>query len=66
MQSIDQATTIRAAGALLWRDSGEHKTIAVVHRRRYNDWTLPKGKLQDGETWLNAALREVKEEKAMQ
>jgi len=36
--------------------------IAVIHRHRYDDWTLPKGKLQEGESWSEAALREVGEE----
>jgi 8-oxo-(d)GTP phosphatase len=36
--------------------------VAVVHRPRYDDWTLPKGKLNDGEGWSEAALREVLEE----
>jgi 8-oxo-dGTP diphosphatase len=36
--------------------------IAIVHRSRYDDWTLPKGKLQAGETWSEAAAREVREE----
>lgn len=50
---------IRAAGGLLWDDA---RRIALVHRRRYNDWTLPKGKLHEGESWEQAALREVAEE----
>jgi 8-oxo-dGTP pyrophosphatase MutT (NUDIX family) len=53
---------IKAAGGLLWRHSSDGYEIAIVHRRRYDDWTLPKGKLQDGESWREAALREVKEE----
>jgi 8-oxo-dGTP diphosphatase len=53
---------IKAAGALLWRRSSDGYEIAVVHRRRYDDWTLPKGKLKDGESWRAAALREVREE----
>ena len=53
---------IRAAGALLWRQSATGREIAIVHRKRYDDWTLPKGKLNDGESWQRAALREVREE----
>jgi 8-oxo-dGTP pyrophosphatase MutT (NUDIX family) len=36
--------------------------IVVVHRPRYDDWSLPKGKLDPGETVAEAALREVEEE----
>lgn len=36
--------------------------VAVVHRPEYDDWTLPKGKLDAGETFEAAALREVREE----
>jgi 8-oxo-dGTP diphosphatase len=36
--------------------------VAVVHRPRYDDWSLPKGKLDDGEDHEEAALREVNEE----
>ena len=55
---------IEAGGGLLWRQSPEGcLQIAVVHRERYNgDWTLPKGKLESGESPLEAALREVREE----
>ncbi|HJZ69642.1 MAG TPA: NUDIX hydrolase [Blastocatellia bacterium] len=54
--------SIRAAGALLWRRASSGYEIAVIHRRRYDDWTLPKGKLKKNESWQEAALREVKEE----
>jgi len=54
--------TIRAAGGLVWRDSVHGREIAVIHRARHRDWTLPKGKLEPGEDWKEAAVREVKEE----
>jgi 8-oxo-dGTP diphosphatase len=60
--SIPTDHVIRAAGALLWRRSSIGYEIAVIHRRRYDDWTLPKGKLQGSESWRQAALREVREE----
>jgi ADP-ribose pyrophosphatase YjhB (NUDIX family) len=60
--SASANAVIRAAGAVLWRHSFEGYEIAVIHRKRYNDWTLPKGKLQEGESWNQAALREVREE----
>jgi len=59
---MNQSTLIRAAGGLLWRLTSVGQEIAIVHRRRYDDWTLPKGKLEEGESWIDAALREVKEE----
>ncbi len=45
----------------MWRDRSRRE-ILVVNRIRYDDWTLPKGKLDDGETFSGAALREVEEE----
>ena len=53
---------IRAAGGLVWRDSPRGRLLAVVHRNRYDDWTLPKGKLDPAESWTDAAVREVREE----
>lgn len=60
--SDTQGEMIGAAGGLLWRRSSAGYEVAIVHRKRYDDWTLPKGKLNDGEGWEQAALREVKEE----
>ncbi|WP_084759963.1 NUDIX hydrolase [Nocardia mangyaensis] len=53
---------IHAAGAVLWRDSVAGPEIAVIHRPKYGDWSLPKGKLDPGETPVIAAVREVAEE----
>jgi 8-oxo-dGTP diphosphatase len=53
---------IHAAGGIVWKNEGEQKKIAVVHRHNYNDWSLPKGKLDAGENWKKAARREVLEE----
>ncbi len=54
---------IHAAGAVVWRRSPAGTIeIAVVHRPKYQDWSLPKGKLDPGETPVLAAVREVREE----
>ncbi|MEW5809028.1 MAG: NUDIX hydrolase [Actinomycetota bacterium] len=55
---------ILAAGAVLWRpqETTGVPEIAVVHRPRYDDWSLPKGKLERGETEPVAAVREIEEE----
>jgi len=49
---------IRAAGGVIVRDA----RVLLVHRARHDDWSLPKGKLDEGETWEVAAVREVAEE----
>jgi 8-oxo-(d)GTP phosphatase len=53
---------IRAAGAILWRPAADGVEVALVHRPKYDDWSLPKGKLSPGEHMLRAAVREVGEE----
>ena len=57
---------IQAAGGVVWRvgegATGGQMEVAVIHRPRYDDWSLPKGKLAPGETHLEGALREVHEE----
>ncbi len=53
---------IQAAGGLVWRNSSRGREIALIHRPGYDDWTLPKGKLANGETWQECAVREVEEE----
>ncbi|QJY47006.1 NUDIX hydrolase [Pseudonocardia broussonetiae] len=56
------STPILAAGAVLWRRAGSGAEVALVHRPRYDDWSLPKGKLDRGESMPHAAVRETAEE----
>lgn len=53
---------IRAAGVVLLRQNGDKTQVCVVHRPRRKDWSLPKGKLERGESALAAAHRETMEE----
>jgi 8-oxo-(d)GTP phosphatase len=58
---------VRAAGAVLWRPTtilGTHDgtEVLLVHRAKYDDWSLPKGKREPGEHILQTAVREVFEE----
>lgn len=53
---------VEAAGGLVVRAGERGTEICVVHRPRYRDWSLPKGKLDPGESFEEAALREVEEE----
>jgi 8-oxo-dGTP diphosphatase len=50
---------VQAAGGVVVRADGR---VAVIHRPRYDDWSLPKGKLESGESFEDGALREVHEE----
>lgn len=61
-KKLVQKRVIRAAGGVLWRETKNGRRLAVVHRPYYDDWVLPKGKLDKGESWEDAALREVLEE----
>jgi 8-oxo-dGTP diphosphatase len=59
---------VLAAGGVLWRRSGDgidDVEVALVHRPRYDDWSLPKGKLHRDEDALLGALREIEEETGM-
>jgi 8-oxo-dGTP diphosphatase len=54
---------VQAAGGVVFRRNGEDELeVLLVHRPRYDDWTLPKGKLHRGESHEEGALREVEEE----
>jgi 8-oxo-dGTP diphosphatase len=53
---------VRAAGCVVWRPGLAGPEVALIHRPRYDDWSFPKGKLDAGESYLIAAVREVYEE----
>jgi 8-oxo-dGTP diphosphatase len=53
---------VEAAGGVVLRESDDGPEVLVVHRPKYDDWSLPKGKLDPGETFETAATREVEEE----
>jgi broad specificity phosphatase PhoE/8-oxo-dGTP pyrophosphatase MutT (NUDIX family) len=59
---------IRAAGGVVWRATSDGHPdeapieVAIIHRPRYDDWSIPKGKLARGETEVEGAVREVVEE----
>ena len=57
MQSSQQPE-VRAAGGVVRRNGG----VLIVHRPQYDDGSLPKGKLEEGESFEQAALREIQEE----
>ena len=56
------AKVVRAAGGVVVRQSAASPEVLVVHRPRYDDWSLPKGKRDPGETDEQCAVREVEEE----
>jgi 8-oxo-(d)GTP phosphatase len=58
------AALVEAAGGVLWRHAlgGSGVEIALVHRPKYDDWSLPKGKLEPGEPPVLGAIREIWEE----
>lgn len=55
---------VESAGGLVWRarKGGRRVEVLLVHRRRHDDWSLPKGRRRSDETPLACALREVREE----
>lgn len=63
-----QEQTIQAAGGVVWRKgtspsgNGTSIEILAIHRPKYDDWTLPKGKLEPGESLRETATREILEE----
>ena len=56
------AELVRAAGGVVWRAADGDVEVLLVHRPKYDDWSLPKGKCDAGESDEDAARREVFEE----
>jgi len=63
---VADSAAIQASGGLVWRPGEQGIDVALVHRPKYDDWSLPKGKRDPGEHPLCAALREVEEETGAQ
>lgn len=57
-----EPVAVTAAGALPWRLNKDQLEVLLIHRPRYDDWSWPKGKIDDGETIPECAIREVREE----
>jgi 8-oxo-dGTP diphosphatase len=60
-QPDPEAEVLAAGGVVVRHDRGEPR-VAAIHRPKYRDWSLPKGKLEPGEGFEQAAAREVEEE----
>jgi 8-oxo-dGTP pyrophosphatase MutT (NUDIX family)/phosphohistidine phosphatase SixA len=64
LDTVPASKSVLAAGAVLWRPNHDLAApeVAVIHRPRYDDWSLPKGKVDPGETEPVTAVREIQEE----
>jgi 8-oxo-dGTP pyrophosphatase MutT (NUDIX family) len=61
------AREVRAAGGVVWRSGADGRPeVLLVHRPRYDDWSLPKGKCEPGESDEECARREVNEETGLE
>ncbi|MFB6720307.1 NUDIX domain-containing protein [Kribbella sp. NPDC056345] len=63
---MSNPATVIAAGGVVWRERRGIREVLLVHRPRYDDWSLPKGKLTQREHILLAARREIEEETGVQ
>ena len=63
---MSNPATVIAAGGVVWRERRGTREVLLVHRPRYDDWSLPKGKLTAHEHVLVAARREIEEETLVQ
>jgi 8-oxo-dGTP diphosphatase len=59
---MDEQKITYAAGGIVWRNSSRGREVLLIMRAKHQDWTLPKGHIEKGESWDLAAQREVKEE----
>jgi 8-oxo-dGTP diphosphatase len=59
---MSNPATVFAAGGVVWRERSGARQVLLVHRPRYDDWSLPKGKLTPNEHVLHGARREIEEE----
>lgn len=64
-EPADEPFEVLAAGCVLWRRRAGGVEVALIHRPKYDDWSHPKGKLHQGESPAEAAVREVLEETGM-
>lgn len=64
--STTPAAVVQAAGGLVWRVRMGRLQVVLVHRPRYKDWSWPKGKLEQGESHVIAAVREIEEETGLE
>lgn len=55
-------TSVYAAGVVMWHGTGDERRVLVIHRGRHDDFSLPKGKVDPGETLPETAVREAREE----
>ena len=63
LTALRKVEVVTAAGGVICRNGGGHEVeVALIHRPDYDDWTLPKGRIDAGETPEQAAVREVEEE----
>ncbi|WP_329005525.1 NUDIX domain-containing protein [Kribbella sp. NBC_00709] len=63
---MSNPATVIAAGGVVWRERRGTRQVLLVHRPRYDDWSLPKGKLTAHEHVLLGARREIEEETGLQ
>lgn len=63
---MSAVTVIPAAGTVPWRRRRGVLEVAMVHRPKYDDWSWAKGKLDPGEDWPVAAVRETQEETGLE